>query len=348
MKVALVVGRRWHAPSLVRGMIGRGHRVTVFTSEPWDEPEAVFRRIPVRTLLRIGGRFPLMASTAYGAFSTFVKIVVGREKFDLVVAWSGFGKGLAGLAPRSILVRGSTHIATQREVLLAAESRVFPTSSMVRREMVEYREYGAVTVPTVEIARDVRWAETGTRVVIAPYAVDCAGRGERMSRSGEQRGLFVGEVSVRKGIDRFLNLALLAEVDGLDVVGGMRSGASLEGDPKVVWHGHVPFTTVQGLMRNSTFIAVLSREEGQARVGLEAMREGLPIIATAESGLADFCREGAGVVVGAGCSPDELAEAVKTLLSDWDAYSRRAYEIAARWSWEDHAAALEQALLPER
>lgn len=340
--VAIVVGRRWHAPSLAKALSRIGYSVTVYTSEPWRSDEVHFERIAMRPLMRIAGRYPLVASVAYAAFTQAVKFRLRRRKYDLIIAWSGFGLGLSEFGEKSILVRGSTHIASQRESLLAARSTVYPSRAMVRREIAEYAEFSLVTVPTSVIASDVRWGSA--RVVVAPYANDDVADLPRMARPSIVSALYIGELSLRKGIDRFLGLRAVVGVDECHVAGRSRDGKferSIEG---VHFHGHVSKSDIRALIRSSSFLAVLSREEGQARAGLEAMREGLPLMVTTASGLAEYCQEGgAGVVVSADCEQEELESAVRSIVVNWDSYSEAGYRLSRLRTWENHARTLSEA-----
>jgi hypothetical protein len=77
-----------------------------------------------------------------------------------------------------------------------------PPSSLRFYPRHRYQRAMFVTVPTDEIARDVRWEEDGARVVAVPYGLPQPAIPARLPSSGGLKILFAGELGWRKGVDR--------------------------------------------------------------------------------------------------------------------------------------------------
>ena len=73
-----------------------------------------------------------------------------------------------------------------------------------------------------------------------------------------------------------------------------------------------------------------------ARVGLEALSCGTPIIVSAETGLGAWLSDGGGAVVDPKDS-EAVSRSVNEVLHNWKDHSARALEVSQSWSWADHA-----------
>lgn len=336
--ITVVVGGRWHSPDLVDGLTELGFRCLVV------DPTFLVAKHPIsgrllRLGLRVANRFPAVAPYCYSAFTRRARRYVLDSDGAICIAWSGFAREIASTPTiEVVVVRGSSHIRSQRRILepLRAEGDILlPTDRMVRREEREYDAAVFVTVPTEEIAADPAWGDV--RVLPAPYGIDQSARGSASPPDGGLTAVFVGEVGLRKGADRLKAFDEVAAVASLNVVGKRSPGFRGPLPRKAVQHGQKPHAETLGVIADSHLMVLLSREEGMARVGLEALASGVPLLVTRASGLGSWCNQGAGVVVSDDASIEELSAACKHILDEWPAYSAAARDAGAGATWRRHA-----------
>jgi glycosyltransferase involved in cell wall biosynthesis len=301
----------------------------------------------LRQMLRAGSVSRWSAPVANALFG--VSAVARLREAELMVCWSSFALAALRLLPDipAIVVRGSSHIRTQRAAL--AGLGCGPSGLTVALEEAEYDSADLVTVPTVEIARDPRWARHRSAVVAVPYGFPPI---EVLPRSGLQqrrlRVLFVGEPGLRKGID-LLAAALARDVHRIDVTVAGRPTVSPGGLPN--WwrlEGLVAPARVRELMRCHDCLVLPSREDGMARAGQEAMACGLPVVATPESGLGLWIAGGAGVLLPSNPQPGAILQAFGVVRDHLEELSHAALEVASSWSWKDHAEKLLAAIASEQ
>ncbi len=160
MKIAIVVHGRFHAFDLARALIDRGHDVTVFTNYPaWAVERFDFPKERVRSFWPHGvlsrtnqwlhreAGFPYFEAALHRMFGRWAAAELGRERWDVVHLWSGVAEEALCVDSRAgalrMLMRGSSHIRTQRRLLEEEEQRVGvpqdkPSRWMMAREEREY------------------------------------------------------------------------------------------------------------------------------------------------------------------------------------------------------------------
>jgi glycogen(starch) synthase len=143
------------------------------------------------------------------------------------------------------------------------------------------------------------------------------------------RALFVGVLERYKAFDvlaRAWHLAAPRVPDAtLRVVGSgtlTRIAADLAGDERVEWTPRLARAEVARAMDEATVLLLPSRSEGLARVAIEALCRGRPVIGGRSGGTPDIIRDGInGLLVDPG-DADALADALVCVLGD-DALARR-------------------------
>ncbi len=187
------------------------------------------------------------------------------------------------------------------------------------------------------------------KVIVNQLGVD----GDRFSRSkrvsdGVFRVLFLGVLTQRKGLSYL--------VDGFARAGIQRSELLLVGQP---CNGHAPWRGVAGieqidwvshaetpaLLARADVLVLPSLVEGLARVIIEAMAAGIPVIATPNSGAEDVVRDGVDGYIVPIRDADAIAERLRALTDpdrraamsaaarvralefDWSSYAERSVEI---------------------
>jgi starch synthase len=350
MKVSIVVGKLWHAPQLARGLEELGHEPRILSTmvEGGGFGQAALHVAAMRLGQRVSGRLPLASPFLNQGFARWTR--KARSDDDLTIAWSSFALPVIDAGHRVIVVRGSHHIRTQRELLADASKFSRPTLSQVALEEEEYRRSSYVTVPTDEIASDPAWSRGGAQAFAAAYGFPDAPKRTRRGGSG-LRLVFVGEQGHRKGIDRLIG-ALGTRPPGVEsfTLVGRRAPSSKRLAYPSWWTsvGVMPHDQVIQLMLDSDVLLLPSREEGMAIAGMEALACGMAVIATTESGLGQWVRRGTGVLLSEPDNYQRIREAIEAVVEARADMSEAALGVANSWSWRDHADAVLAPLLDRK
>jgi glycosyltransferase involved in cell wall biosynthesis len=141
---------------------------------------------------------------------------------------------------------------------------------------------------------------------------------------GPFRVVYAGRLAPEKCVDDLLRAVALLPGVSLTVVGdGPRRGAlvalsrTLGIDDRVTWHGYVPWGPgLLAILRGCAVLCLPSATEGLGLVLVEAMSQGLPVVATRVGGIPELVEDGGnGILVGVH-RPDELAAALRRLRDD--------------------------------
>lgn len=134
------------------------------------------------------------------------------------------------------------------------------------------------------------------------------------------RILFVGRLDAQKGVDVLLSAMRqpgargFAVIAGAGVVDGQAIAASAPSNVKVL--GWLPREELEQLYAAADVLVMPSRWEGLPMVALEAMRAGLPVIATRVGGIPEAVEDGVtGRLIDVD-SPAQLAAALESLDAD--------------------------------
>jgi len=197
----------------------------------------------------------------------------------------------------TVVERASTHPDYQRR-LVEREYREhgvdesFNDGRLYRRAMVELQEADAIFVPS-EFVYDSFLTEgfDESDLVLTPFGVDTATftpPDDPATRREEFTVLFVGSLSLRKGIQYLLPAWQKADVSGrLVLLGRVRDTAEsvveqYRDDPTIEFKGFVDDPVAE--YRRASAFAFPSIEEGSALVTYEAMATGLPSVVTPNTG----------------------------------------------------------------
>ncbi|HLX05376.1 MAG TPA: glycosyltransferase family 4 protein, partial [Candidatus Binatus sp.] len=199
--------------------------------------------------------------------------------------------------------RGSTHIEYQNEIMRDEFARFdvnFPgiDSRIVERELEEYAFCDLIFVPSSFAMRT--FVDNGVpreKIRLNPFGVDLAMFHRQPKSDRTFRVLFVGTVSLRKGLPYlFEALAGLGhpEVE-LCVIGALEAEmrpimAKYEGTYQYL--GAVPRGELHKHYSQASVLVLPSIEEGLALVQAQAMACGVPVIATENTGAADLFTDG--------------------------------------------------------
>ena len=266
---------------------------------------------------------------------------------DLLDCWSSSSLETMRRARRRgahvVLNRGSTHILHQLRVLSEEHARwgvrgYLPSSRTVERELEEYELADIIVVPSGQAAETFAPYRTGFKAVaVNVTGVDHA----RFAKAGGEAGepqpkfIFIGLDAIRKGLADALDGWILAGKPGRFVVVSAAPSWMLRRyrHHGIEFAGAAP--SVHHLFAGATALVFPSLEEGHARVLLEALASGVPVIATRESGAEDLPPSPAVTIVPVR-DPHAVAGAIAAIMVDANLPERRltAQRIASAFTWE--------------
>ena len=233
LKIAVVVQGRFHAFDMARALLARGHHVGVFTNYPrWAAsrfglPAANVRCIPshgVTSRIVAAAASPRLARAwepaAHRMFGRWAARQLMRERWDAIHCWSGVSEELlestAANQALTLLMRGSSHVTTQRRLLDEESARVGveldkPSDWILKRELREYALADRILVLSTFSAQS--FLDEGVRrerLAMLPLGVDVHSfqaspealehRIQRIRTGQPLTVLYVGTLSFRKGL----------------------------------------------------------------------------------------------------------------------------------------------------
>jgi starch synthase len=199
--------------------------------------------------------------------------------------------------------RGSTHIQYQNEIMCDEFARfglAFPgiDSRVVERELEEYAFCDLIFVPSSCAMRT--FVDKGVpreKLRLNPFGVDLAMFHREPKSDRTFRVLFVGTVSIRKGLPYLFEAMAGLGRDDLELcIAGVIEPemrplmAKYEGSYRYL--GAVPRGELHKHYSEASVLVLPSIEEGLALVQAQAMACGVPVIATENTGAADLFTDG--------------------------------------------------------
>ena len=307
-----------------RELSRRGWDVSLFTATPaWMVDRTAARRIHVKlgwatwaqALRRLGrfridlpeGWFWWMGRRARSEFGGWAARHL--DEVEIVETLSGWGLEAGAAVQRRggryVCNRGSSHILFQKAILEDEFARWscpkpggFPDWA-VARELAEYESADAIAVPSRFVLRTfLEHGVPARKLHLCPYGANLSLFSPRPRHDGRFRVLFVGSASIRKGIGYLLEaIRPLVQRNRLDLwlVGAVspEARALLARHGDLFTHkGFVPPSRLAETYSQGSVLVLPSVEEGLARVQLQAMACGLPVIATTNTGVEDLLTDG--------------------------------------------------------
>jgi len=244
-----------------------------------------------------------------------------------------------------VLNRGSTHMLHQRGVLVDEYARwgirgSLPASCTIERELQEYEQADLIVVPSAQAAETfVQHGVAAKRIAVNVFGVDLDRFApvslQALERQSEFTLVYVGGDAIQKGLPDALEGWMRAGQPGrfVAVSSAPRWLKQRYRTDSVEFPGRV--RDLGRLLSTATAFVFPSLQEGHARVLLEALASGVPIIATRESGACDFPASPAVTIVPVR-NPDEIARAITNVRSTGDMQELRvaARRIAVGFTWE--------------
>jgi len=172
---------------------------------------------------------------------------------------------------------------------------------LVDKEVQEYDECDAIVVPSGFVRQSfIEQGVDSRKLFVNPYGVDLTTFGDDHVRrdDGEFRVVWVGQVSLRKGIPYLLHAfhRLRHPRKRLFIAGpidpDMRPVLAMLPSRGVEFLGVMNKTELRSLLNRCDVFCIASIEEGMAYVTMEAMACGLPVVATHNSGAGEIVTDG--------------------------------------------------------
>ncbi len=284
---------------------------------------------------------------------------IGRllQKEPVDVIW-GFNtsslEAFAAARPRGVgcVLEQTTPGAAFRAEIIRQEAEVTPPEwpvppppqeADIAREEKEW-ELSDLIIVGSDFVRQTIPAHYQSKVCVCPYGVDIARFQPPAGRrsEGPPTILYVGAISALKGVRYLLEAcARLHRTTSFKV----RLVGRLEASPAalapyadfVVHTPHVPYAQIQRVYQEADIFVQPSLYEGLSRVVLEAAASGLPVVATAHTGVTSVLEAEEACFVVPIRGIEALAEALHSLLVEATRRTemgRKARQQAEQYTWE--------------
>jgi phosphatidylinositol alpha-mannosyltransferase len=349
LRVALLCPYDWNRPGGVRTHVAglatalrlAGHRVDVVAAGRRAGDAGEVRLMGTTTPFRINGSVARLAITPAATWRVWRALRAGaydvvhlHEPIIPMVCW--------------------TALWLRRPALIAT----FHASSAADRPYrVSRRLFGRLVrrVPTgiavSEAARRCARHVTDRPITVIPNGVTAQGDAATPSSDDSHRIVFVGRNEPRKGLAVLVEaLAALPPGVRLDVIGVTGDELPAHDIPpgtrsRIALHGRIGDSDRQQLLDHADLLCAPSLGgESFGLVLLEAMAQGVPVVASDISGYREVLSEGCGVLVPPGDAP-ALAAALGAVIADADLRERlrhRGRAAAAPFHWQHVAARIDE------
>jgi alpha-maltose-1-phosphate synthase len=317
MKICVGSAAPFHTFDLARELDRRGHLEHLYTAYPSWKVDGLRREklstFPwLMTPAMIANRFGLnwlRDCLNFPTIETFDRWMAERlAPCDAFHCLSSFGlqshrAARTKYGALTVCDRGSTHIEYQNEILRDEFARFgvpYPgiDPRIVERELNEYEFCDLIFVPSTFVLRTFLYKGVPrAKLRLNPYGVDLAMFHREPKRDRVFRVLFVGSISLRKGLpylfEAMAGLAV-ARIE-LCVIGGVEPEmssimAKYEGAFRHL--GTVARGELHEHYSQASVLVLPSIEEGLALVQAQAMACGVPVVATENAGAADLFTDG--------------------------------------------------------
>ena len=270
------------------------------------------------------------------SFALFAGLKVFGEKYDIIHAHnvpSAIPMRLA--SGRRIL---TIHGIYSRQVRLLHGGAIARVAGWLERRAIRWAD--AVTVVSREAAK--AYGEMGFDVSYIPNAIDLKKLPSDGVRMSAPQVAYVGRLSREKGVDTLIKAAQLVGGARFVIVGSGPAEEELRRAARhmdnVTFLGAVSRWEALKIIRGSDILVLPSRAEGLSTSLLEAMAMRTPVVATNVGGNVELVSHMKTGLLVEPDNPQQLADAVNTLLDDRELASRIAEEayslIRREYSWD--------------
>jgi starch synthase len=322
-KVTIVVGGRWHAFDLARGLNERGALHRLVTSYPrfkaarWGIPKdkivSLTKSQWLDQAVRRVGRGNWDVHFQHIVHSVFAEEAARYiEGADIVHAWSSFAAPSVALCRARgvpiVVERGSSHMRAQIRLLTEELARLdirrrVTHPRVAEMELFEYSGATKIAIPSTfvrstfleEGVPEQKLFQNSLGVNLAHFTP-----GDELPARHPFTAIYAGSMTYRKGVHYLTEAFRRARLQGgtLVLVGNAAPetrhliGQATDGVERV---SHVPQRELVNHYRRAHVFVIASIEEGMAMVQAQALACGLPLICTTNTGGEDLLRHLQGV-----------------------------------------------------
>jgi starch synthase len=325
-KISVVVSCsvKFHAFALVEQLQKNGIEVIFFTSyssvvNPFfkllakrvDKEE--INPLSIRTNLLIAVAIKLFRTRpqiANNFFDKWVSRKIQKMNADIFIGWSGMALNSINEANKkgmfTILERGSAHIEIQNELLKDAYKVINKDFSIqiqtINKELLEYRRAKVISIPSNFCLNTfLKKGIQRKKLFVNPYGVSQYFKPVLNSGSSSVTILYLGKLSIQKGVHLLLNSINILLSEGLDFkfifigqieneVSEIISSEILE-SKNVTFMGHIDHYKLNELIGTCDVGIVPSIQDGFAMVVPQILRVGLPVIVSENAGAEQIIKQ---------------------------------------------------------
>jgi len=323
MKVIISVGGRWHAFNLAQQLLKRDYLKFIITSYPrfitrkWGLPDNKVKSVFIKEILERGWRklpqfIQIIYNPQFFLCDLFDKLASQKlEECDIFTVWAGFGlnsfKKAKSFGAKIVLECGSSHINYSQKIL-KEEYEIFGIKpgfdvlahpKIIEKILKEYEETDYIAIPSSFVKRTFLENNISeSKLLTIPYGVDLANFRQIPKDDNVFRIIFAGTICLRKGVQYLLKAFKELNLPNSELL--LLGNISPEFIPILEKYKNVQnikikkashFELYKEYSQGNVFV-LPSIEEGFARVILEAMACGLPVICTTNTGGEDIVRDG--------------------------------------------------------
>jgi len=307
LNIAIATAGRFHVFDLARELHELGHYVRFYSYVPRararrlglpDEchvpllplvlPAVAWQRLMPRLLPKMRER------VLYALLNRAV--MMRLRPCDVFICMSGIYLEAARFAKQRYgaiiwLHRGSRHILSQDEILVAVPGAERPSASTIRRELAGYELADRIVIQAAHVEESFRRDAaahdklfrnpTGTNLSMFPVRPD-----RRVLEPFSL--LYVGSWSLRKGCDILTKAVTQVAGVRLTHVGTIGDCEFPAGHAQFIHVDPVPQPELATVYSEADLFILASREEGLSAVLIQALASGLPLVCTDRTGGADL------------------------------------------------------------
>ena len=308
MKVVISVGGRFHAIQLAEQLYSRGQLTRIITTKSWyvrslfpakywtaiPAPEYLGMLVRAIPALRRGGWYSYVKDNLFDALSR--KYIPACDIFH---AWGNYALISMPYARRAgaavVIERGSTHPYYQ-DAILKEEYERFGIQAerahpqIIEKGLKEIELADKVIIPSEFVRRTfVAQGIPEAKLAVIPYGFNPSHFHPEEKRDKVFRVLFVGNISVQKGVHYLLEawerLALPnAELVFIGTVENELRPLLDKHASRIILRGHVKHEDLYKEYSQASVFVLPSLQEGSALVTYEAMACGLPLLVSENTG----------------------------------------------------------------
>jgi glycosyltransferase involved in cell wall biosynthesis len=317
MKIAIVVGGRFHAFNLAEQLNYKGYLSQLITSYPkfYIKKNFNISSDKVKTIISKEIFSRIISKNKYlnkmlniddfliNYFDKFASKKLDLNNLNILVGWSSFSlesfKKVQNSTCIKILERGSTHIEFQHDILkeeykLHGIKPKLPSKEIILKEIKEYTMADYICVPSEFVKRTfINKGFNEERIIKIPYGVDLKNFYKFKDKIIKKtfRIICVGTVSIRKGA-----LYLLKAFEELNLYNSeLLMIGNIDDDiypliKKYYKNKNINFikpikqNKLINFYNSSDLFITCSIEEGLSMVQAQAMACGLPVVCTTNTG----------------------------------------------------------------